>query len=193
MPIAVGLANLELSPSSTTYEGTSTAFDGVRRAVASIAEISTPDEFRGTVAVLDWEGGAREVMLIDFHGGPANYQRLSQSGRMTTKLTDDGTSVALLRAMKFGGRAWPTLNQATWTDLFAMLEGADPEALLVEHGAIRTGTYSELLPGVTRYKDAIAVEVDGDDSAALLVAFAMTRVLPIMHDFGAPGGLEPLV
>ena len=105
---------------------------------------------------------------------------------MTFNDTGSGTLVALLRALKHGDRGWPSLAAATWQEL-DWLAGGDVTELLLSHGATRVGRYADLRPGVKRYADSPAFEVAPDAAEAVFAAFAITRVIPIMKEFGRSG------
>ena len=64
------------------------------------------------------------------------------------------------------------------------LLGGDAHALLTHEGGAVTGTYGELNPSATRYRDTPAIGCIENDARTILSAYALTRVLPIMKQFG---------
>ena len=150
---------------------------------AHVATIETADGMRATVGVCSWPGDEADVRLLDFWSGADDYRRLERAGKMSLAMVAD-RRVGILRAMRYGEREWPTLQTVDWAQL-DQLAGTDFAALLTEHGAT-VGTVAELNPAGRRFKEAPAFAF-ADAPVSALVAFAVTRVVPIMVGFGRPG------
>lgn len=150
-----------------------------------LANISAPDGLRLQVVLVTWPEGEevslRQSILL---AGPADYQRLEDAGELGPKIVGD-RYVARIRAMKYkaGGRAG--LDTIEWGQLDEWLD-ADSKQALLNLGATRVGSYSELLPQATRFKTEPAVEVPIQNPDALFAVYALTRVLPIMAGYGKP-------
>lgn len=185
----VGLVAVTLRAGVESYEGvptsagrTGTNMQGELR----LAEFSSSDGLLMTAGMISWPDGSMDVQPLDFLAGPDSYRRLEHAGRMSLSDSGSGSRVALLRALKYGARGWPTLATVTWEEL-DWLAGTDAADLLVSHGATRVGRYGDLRPGAKRYVDSPAFEVSPDGAEAVFAAFAITRVIPIMKDFGRSG------
>jgi hypothetical protein len=152
------------------------------------AVIESSDGLRMTVGCTVWEDGSADVQPLDFLAGPDAYRRLEAAGRMTLNDDDDGARVALLRALKYGDRGYPSLASVTWEEL-SELAGTDAADLLTSHGA-RVGAYEDLRTQPRQYREHPALAVSEDGLEAVFAAFAITRVLPIMKGFGRSGGVE---
>lgn len=152
------------------------------------AVIESSDGLRMTIGCTVWEDGSADVQPLDFLAGADAYRRLEAAGRMTLNESGVGGRVALLRALKYGDRGYPSLASVTWEEL-GELAGTDAAELLVAHGA-RVGTYEDLGRNPKRYRDHPAFAVSTDGLEAVFAAFAITRVLPIMKGFGRVGGVE---
>lgn len=144
--------------------------------------IATPDGFSGTAGVVTWQDGAVEVRFLDFLAGPDPYRRLERAGRMTVQ-TSGGRWVALLRALRHNGRDWPTLADVTWLEL-DLLAGSSAETILTRADGARIGTWGELNSAAARYRDTPAISCNENDAESLLTAYTVTRVMPIMKNFG---------
>lgn len=153
------------------------------------ALVESSDGMRMTIGCTVWADGSADVQPLDFLSGPDAYRRLEAAGRMT--LTEaGGARVALLRALKYGDRGYPTLASVSWADLDA-LAGTDAAGLLKAHGA-EAGSYGALRPGARKYVEHPAFAVSDGGYEAIFAAFAITRVLPIMKGFGREGGMEAM-
>ncbi|MDZ8275716.1 hypothetical protein R2Q81_07100 [Microbacterium aquimaris] len=154
------------------------------------AVIESSDGLRMTIGCTVWEDGSADVQPLDFLAGPDAYRRLEAAGRMALNESGAGMRVALLRALKYGDRGYPSLASVTWDEL-SDLAGADAAELLSAHGA-RVGVYEELRQKPRQYREHPAFAVSEDGLEAVFAAFAITRVLPIMKGFGRDGGVEAL-
>lgn len=185
----VGLVAVTLRPGVDSYEGVPTSagragtvMDGELR----LAEFSSSDGLMMTAGMISWPDASMDVQPLDFLAGPDAYRRLERAGRMSLTDSGSGTRVALLRALKYGDRGWPTLATVTWQEL-DWLAGSDVVELLESHGATQVGRYGDLRPGAKRFVESPAFEVAPDAAEAVFAAFTITRVIPIMKDFGRSG------
>lgn len=184
---------LSIDPDVHTIEGAgmSARDEGVVEGRARVATVKTVDGFHATIGVCSWPVGddshEHDIRLLDFWAGADDYRRLERAGKMSLAQSGD-RRVGILRAMAYGEREWPTLQTVGWEAL-DRLAGTNTAHLLREHGGV-PGSVIELNPNAKRFKDAPAVAI-ADDPTAAFIAFAVTRVMPIASGFGKPG-LEPL-
>ena len=151
---------------------------------ALLADLETPDGFKGTLGVISWPDGELDVRLVDFSQGAEAYERQKVAGTMTLKSLGDSW-VIRVRALKINGRDWPTLNLVSWQDL-DWLAGTDSQALLKKHGASEFGLYGDLAPGAgaaQRGDLGMKVPIGGIEPIAAL--YALTRTQAIMKNFGS--------
>jgi hypothetical protein len=85
--------------------------------------------------------------------------------------------------MKIATNPWATLNAVNLEELSVMAQ-SDAASLLIENGALELGSRAELFGDNSRRKNYLAMKCKPGDTRAVAVAFALTRVLPVMHDFG---------
>lgn len=187
---AVGMVEVDRAPVPLPFHGRATR-DGVDEiGHACTAVLSTPDGFEGTVAVISWPSGTVDVRLVDFAKGGDAYRRLERAGGMNIE-TVDGSWLGLIRALKFGDKDYPTLHQVDWAELDELL-GSASEAMLLGHGATALGRFADLKAEASaRHANTLAFRTAEGNAETVLAVYALTRVLPILHDFGlaAPKGI----
>jgi len=189
----VGLVAITMRAEDVDFRGVSvSAGRGAAEQDGKLREavVESSDGLRMTIGCTFWADGSADVQPLDFLAGPDAYRRLEVAGRMTLNPAEDEGRVALLRALKYGDRGYPTLASVSWEEL-SDFAGTDAVELLESHGA-RTGEYGALKADATRYREHPAFAVAQDGLAAVFAAFAVTRVLPIMKGFGRDGGVEAL-
>lgn len=151
---------------------------------ALLAELETPDGFKGTIGVITWPDGEVDVRLVDFSQGAEAYERQKAAGTMSLKTIRDNW-VIRVRALKINGRDWPTLNRVTWQDL-DWLAGGNAQELLTKHGALSFGLYGDLAPGAGAAQKAdLGMSVSIGNIEAIAALYALTRTQAIMKNFGA--------
>jgi hypothetical protein len=151
-------------------------------AFAQLAELETPDGFRGTLGVIEWPDGSVTVRLVDFMEGPDTYRRLERAGTLELKIVD-GYWVALMRAMKYEGKDYATLHGVTFGDLDALIKD-DAKQQLLDIGDVVIGEYGTLVPGIKRYGDSMALKSKAGYIDGIVGLYALTRVMPLMKNFG---------
>lgn len=148
--------------------------------------ITTSDDLDLVILVIVWPDASPEVILLDWIDGLQKYQRLKNAGRMGV-LTSLGTDwFTELRVMKYANKdSLPTLSGASLSEIANMLE-SDPVELLRSNGALAVGTREEIALDKGRRRNELAIKFNPGDAGVLAVAYTLTRVLPLMYDFGLP-------
>lgn len=194
MSIQVGKAKLESLRSTVPYFGVPmNPGEGIDERVeqAGLADqfrITTTDDLDIVISVIQWPEGSPEVKLTEWIDGLSKYERLRNAGRLGA-LTEFGPEwMAELRVLKYADQdSRPTLVKSAWEEIAEMFQG-DPKELLVANGALEVGTREELGPDSGPRRSQLAMRCRAGDSTAMAVAYTLTRVLPIMHDFGLAEG-----
>lgn len=183
--VDIGVAN-----SMLTFTGETRPLDsGGKTGVAEIVSITTPDGLKGEVSIQKFADGEIHVRLTEFLATPPpTYSHLSRNGTMTVQVREDGKWVALVRALRPGGREYATLNAVNWSELDDLL-GEDANLWLQSHG-FEVGTWAELNPRAAKFKDSIAVAIDPERSHLLVLPWALTRVIALMKKLGKPSVVE---
>jgi len=149
-----------------------------------ISLLHTNDQLSAEVSYQISQDGSRQIRLTEFLADPPPiYDHLNKNGRMPVTVVDDGkTHIALLRALRKGGREWPTLNQVYAEELDGLLGISTRDWL--SSMDITLSTWSSLNPAAKRYKDSLAVSVPSEKTLNLVGPWALTRVVALMKRLG---------
>lgn len=170
-----------------TFVGeTRTITDSTSPGTAEIVILETTDGLKGEVSVQFFGDGTVVVRLTEFLSPPPpTYAHLNRNGSMTVQTrSTDGKKVALLRALRPGGKDHATLNSVSLEELDSLL-GGDTKSWLEELG-FELGTWEEINPDAGRFKGSLAVSVDADNVRLLVLPWALTRVIALMKKLGKP-------
>lgn len=156
-----------------------------REVVCDISEVTTIDGLRAEISLQRFFDGEIRVRLTEFlTTPPPAYSHLNRNGTMTVQVREDGSWVALLRALRPGGKDYPTLNNVSWGELDSLL-GQDAKGWLEGLG-FETGTWFALNPKAGRFKDSLAIAVPAEQGNLLVLPWALTRVVALMKKLGKP-------
>jgi hypothetical protein len=174
------LANVEVEFTEETRAITAT---GNLSGTAQIAVVRTPDQLVAEVQVKDFGPEKTEIKLVEFlASAPPTYSHLGRNGLMTVQRLDNGDWVAPVRALRPGGRDWPTLNYISMEELDSLL-GASAERWLTDLG-FTVGTWEELNPAAKRFRKSVAVSIPADKSELLVLPWTLTRIVALMKQLG---------
>jgi hypothetical protein len=158
---------------------------GGRPGAAQIVKIQTTDGLKAEVSVQKFNDGDINIRLTEFLTTPPPlYSHLINNGTMTVQVRDDGKWVALLRALRPGGKEHATLNHVEREELDSLL-GADSYGWLLDLG-FEVGTWAEINPKAAKFKSSLAVAIDPAKGTLLVLPWALTRVIAIMKQLGKP-------
>lgn len=159
---------------------------GEKSGEAKVFRLETRDALRAEVELREFLDGSKEIRLTNFLSTPPpKYKHLDRNGSMTVQVQADGSWVVLLRALRLGGKKYPTLNRVTWAEL-SEIAGMDFEQYLLKLG-FRTGTWEELNANAGKFKDSLAVSIEEGKASLLLLPWATTRVVALMKRLGKTG------
>ena len=162
------------------------ALAGDKVGSSRVFNLETKDHLRAEVELREFTDESKEIRLTNFLASPPpKYEHLNRNGSMPIQTQPDGSWVVLLRALRLGGKEYPTLNAVTWAELSELTE-MDFEKHLSELG-LGTGTWQELNVRAKKYKDSLAVSATQGQSELLLLPWAATRVIALMKRLGKPG------
>lgn len=170
-----------------TFTGeTRTIADGSSPGSAEIVLLETTDGLKGEVSVQFFDDGTIVVRLTEFLAPPPpTYAHLNRNGSMTVQTrSTDGKKVALLRALRPGGKDHPTLNALSLEELDGLL-GADSNVWLKGLG-FELGNWKEINPDAGKFKESLAVSIDAERVSLLALPWALTRVMALMKKLGKP-------
>ena len=148
-----------------------------------VAVVKTPDLLVAEVQLKNFGPEDTLIKLTEFlTSAPPKYNHLDRNGSMTVQRLSNGDWVAPLRALRPGGRAWPTLNYISMAELDGLL-GESARAWLNGLG-FTVGTWESLNPAAKRFKQSIAVSIPAEKSELLVLPWALTRVVALMKQLG---------
>ncbi len=182
------MSNFPVSNSSVTLGIENRPFEaGGKSGTAEICQIETSDGLKAEVSIQKFSDGEIHIRLTEFlKTPPPRYSHLIKNGTMTVQVREDGKWVALLRALRPGGREHPTLNSVSLEELDMLLDYKDVKEWLESLG-FELGTWSELNPKAGKFKDSFAVAIDASKGNLLVLPWALTRVIALMKQLGKPG------
>ena len=123
------------------------------------------------------------MALID---GPDKYSRLVRAGSMEVAEFDTEYFSCRVRAMRYNDQDRQNVANVSWPDLKSLV-GDDAKSLLSDLGAIKFGTAGEILGITNRTANQEAMIFPQNDLRSLFAVWAMTRVIPVMKDYGRDG------
>ena len=187
MAVQVGKAQIEFleigAPFSEKPLGEHRSGEPDIMGTVSKFRVTTTDELNMIFGIVSWPNRTSDVRWIETIDGLLKYKRLENAGRLS--IADHGQDQVLvqLRAMTYVSPAVANLKQVSLENLSEML-GRDAEQLLKDNGAIAIDTKAALTGDRSTHKNSLAFTCQRDNNQLIAAAFTLTRVLPIMHDFG---------
>lgn len=183
MTIQVGPIEIEIQESFQKCRGRSIRgvdeIDGSRL----IGYMRTPDGGDIHVGYTKWIDGSADVVGLVKVSGPDVYERATKAGRMpVTSESSDQVSVRL-QALRYKEPGRANLAFINWDELNKLL-GSSASELLTNLGALDIGTAEEILGATNNKRNQLAMICTPDNHEALFGAFALTRILPLMKNYG---------
>jgi hypothetical protein len=188
MEIRVGKSIVSIDETEVPYVGkpmdTASGEALEQQGQATKFKIQTTDGLLIQYVLLSWTSANREIRLLESFSGETKYEPLSKgTGRLAINKVGQN-ELFLLRALKYNTKT-NKANLAT-ANLNHLNEWAEQpiQALLESCGAYSVGTKEELLGDQGPNKKILSVLIPPGNTLAPIIAFTITRVLAIMHDYG---------
>jgi hypothetical protein len=187
-PHRVGTIRIQAVDGAPSLRTGSTPSGQPSHGTAELFELSGPQRLGLTVAVLRWHNGERNVQTDHRHTSPERLDRLRHGLRLTLDHVParPGMWWAELRQarVKPGPSQWSNLFKASLEELSAAAE-VDVRAEFLHAGAAAIGTRSELLGDEGPRGTDLGVTFRDDNLLVPVVAYTITRVLPILQEWPA--------
>jgi len=178
----VGEATIEWSAESFQLEGQSAS--GVNQpGSVKACQISLRDGALLEAGYTTWANGERDIRVYSRLSGPEIYDRLIKGARMGVHVTNAGIHFAELRILSQHADKQPTMVKAHLDNLDQMIEGSVTN-MLMKCGAEKIGTRETILSDTSRRKQYLAVSFQNSDFQTPMVAYVITRILPLFKGFG---------
>ena len=187
MQFAVGPITLDIADTPVPVNGE--AFTGGHQSgIAIPCEVRTPDGGILEIGLTSWEHGDRDVRSFSRLAGPLAYDRLIKGARLGVATKREGEWDCELGILSQHADRHSTVVKAAWPDLDAVL-GSSARTLLLSAGARDAGTKEQVLSGTGKRRSYLVMVCDEGLTLPPLVAYTLTRVLPLMSGFG---GVAPV-
>jgi hypothetical protein len=146
--------------------------------------VTTTDKLDHIFGIVEWPQADPEVISIQRVEGESKYERLERAGRMGLMTKFGDFWLVELTAMKFNPQN-ERVNLAG-ADLSALdyFLGSSLEQALLAAGANAVGSRQALVGDESKNRRVLAMKCPKGSYEAVAMAFVVTRVLAIMHDFG---------
>lgn len=183
MTIQVGPVSIEINSNFEVCRGKPMGDDAEQDGKRLLAYMRTPDGGDIHVGFTEWANGKADVVGLAKVSGPDVYDRLTRAGRMQVAPTSSGENSIRLQALRYKEPGQANLASITWNDLNLLL-GASAYDMLKSFGAIDLGSAEEILGATNNKKNQLAMVCPQSDHKALFAAYALTRILPLMNNYG---------
>ena len=183
MTFKVGPVSIEITESFQACRGKSMGGEEELDGQRLLAYMRTPDGGDIHVGFTKWADGLADVVGLVKVSGPDVFERLTKAGRMQVAPTSSGHNSIRLKALRYKEPGHANLASITWDDLNKLLDSNASE-MLKSFGAIDLGTAEEILNVTNKTKNQLAMVSPQGNHEALFAAYALTRVMPLMKNFG---------
>ena len=183
MAFQVGPVSIEVSESIQSCRGKPMGEEVELNGVRLLSYMRTPDGGDIHVGFTKWSNGQADLVGLAKVSGPDVYERLTRAGRMQVATTISGQYSVRLQALRYKEPGRANLASITWDELNKLL-GASATEMLKSFGATELGTAEQILNVSNKTKNQLAMIYPNDCSEAAFAAYALTRVLPLMKNYG---------
>jgi hypothetical protein len=183
MTVQVGPVSIEVTERFQSCRGKPMGGEEELDGKRLLAYMRTPDGGDIHVGFTKWADGLADVVGLVKVSGPDVYERLTKAGRMQVAATNTGHHSVRLQALRYKEPGRANLASVTWDDLNKLLDSNASE-ILKSFGAIELGTAEEILNVTNRTRNQLAMVSPQGNHEALFAAYALTRILPLMKNFG---------
>ena len=183
MTVRVGPIEVEIQESFQKCLGKSIGGVDVIEGSRLIGYIRTPDGGDIHVGYTKWADGTSDIVGLVKISGPDVYERATKAGRMPVAIESTNQVSVRLQALRYKEPGRANLAFITWEELNKLL-GANASELLSTLGATELGTAEEILGVTNNKRNQLAMICSPDSYEALFGAFALTRILPLLKNYG---------
>lgn len=183
MTIQVGPVSIEITEGFQACRGKPMGGEDELDGQRLLAYMRTPDGGDIHVGYTKWSDGSANIAGLVKVSGPDVYERATKAGRMEVATDASGQISIRLQAFRYKEPGHANLAFISWEELNKLLESSASK-LLKSFGSIELGTAEEILGATNNKRNQLAMLCAPDNTEALFAAFALTRILPLMKNFG---------
>jgi hypothetical protein len=136
------------------------------------------------MGIIQWKESDPEVIPIELFSGLNKHQELMRRGRMSIGESADGKWLVTLSVLKYNSSKDRFTLHGGDLDQIDEYLGQSFKELLLEVGALRVGSRSEIDGETSRAAKQLAAVVQPSDLRTVAVAYTVTRTLAVINDFG---------
>lgn len=184
--ISVGKCEIEIFTEKKAYRGKPSGDrdGGEQTGLLRNFRVTSSDELNLMCGLIEWPNSDPEVKPIDLLAGLGKHDNLSRRGSMSLGVNADGNWVATIRALKYNPeKKYFTLHGVNEAELDDLL-GHSIRDFVLEVGAIKFGTKSEVDGDTTRSANQLAMVITPGAIEPLAIAYTVSRALAVIKDFG---------
>lgn len=185
--ISISKCEIEFIPGIKPYLGNPMANRGSsanQTGELTTFRVTSSDELNMMVGLISWNDSDPEVTPIDILNGLEKHNELMRRGRMSIGRSKDGNWLVTLSVLKYSpSKDRFTLHGGHLNQIDEFL-GQDFKALLLEVGALRVGSRREIDGETSKSAGDLAAVIKPGDIRTIAVAYAVTRPLAVINDFG---------
>lgn len=160
-----------------------------------IYEVDGVENCKLKVAYAHWDNGEVDIRVDEVLRGSRAVRRLETGGLRLGIFSagPDRLSVELRQARVdiSSPNLWSTLRNATWEQLDEG-SGLDAFGILSDAGAVELGTKEEVLNDRGKTRNRLCTVFRQDDEMFPILAFIITRVLPLLREYPAEESTQTL-
>jgi hypothetical protein len=183
MTIQVGPVEVEIYESLQACRGKPMGGEEELDGQRLLAYMRTPDGGDIHVGYTKWSDGSSDLVGLVKVSGPDVYDRLTHAGRMQVATTNSRDYSVRLQALRYKEPGHANLASITWDDMNKLL-GSSASEMLKSFGATELGSAEEILNVSNRTRNQLAMICPQGNHEALFAAYALTRILPLMKNYG---------
>jgi hypothetical protein len=147
--------------------------------------LTGPDDLLMEISYVQWEDGSEEIKATKLHSGPDRFRNIVDRHMMSVREhAGSKFSEISITKMSQDGRAGKIQGDIS---IWNSAAGLNVEKFLIDSGAVRVGT-REALEGITNNRrNYIAVQSNLDDIKSPVIAWVLSRALPVYRQYGLVG------
>lgn len=136
------------------------------------------------IGEVHWSNGDWEIRVLEAERAPDSLRRLEHGLRMGFQRLPRRRAVAEIRVARCKDAAWSNMFKTTRTEMKSII-GKDIGAFLSQFGTVEVDTRETVLGDSSNRRGDLCVLFDDDNSLVPVVAYFVTRVLPISQNVQA--------
>lgn len=136
------------------------------------------------IGEVHWSNGDWEVRVLEAERAPDSLRRLEHGLRMGFQRRPRQRAVAEIRVARCKDPHWSNMFKTSRSEMKSII-GKDIETFLGQFGAVEVATREAALGDTSNRRGDLCVLFEDDNSLVPVVAYFVTRILPISQNVQA--------